>query len=114
MVMINGDATSHICQFDDCNGALSAPVSASVAHLKVNGTTMVATLAISSSTTDQTTRIFRSARSPGKMYGHRCASVPTRVARSIDRSAMAVAVPEFGGESGSDIYSGPGLERDRA
>src|ERR1700753_1157951 len=100
MVMISGDAISHICQFDDCSGALSAPVSASVAHLKVNGTTMVATLAISSSTTDQITRIFRSARSPGQMYGHRCASVPASVARSIERSAAAVALPKFGGESG--------------
>src|ERR1700749_4393039 len=105
--MIKGDATSHICQFDDCTGALSTPVSASVAHLKVNGTTMVATLATSSNTTDQTTRIFRSARSPGQMYGHRCASVPTRVARSIERSETAVALPEFGGESGTGISSGP-------
>src|ERR1700760_3498455 len=106
--MINGDAISHICQFEDCTGALSAPVSASVAHLKVNGTTMVATLAISSSTTDQTTRIFRSARSPGQMYGHRCASVPTRVARSNDGSAAVLALPAFCVDSASAIEPNPG------
>jgi hypothetical protein len=57
-----------------------APVSASVAHLKVNGTASVASLATSSSTNDHTTRIFRSARSPGQMYGHKCESVPISVA----------------------------------
>jgi hypothetical protein len=65
--MMKGDASSHNFQFDACTGALSAPVSASIAHLKVNGTVRVATLAIKSSTTDQTTRIFRSARSPGQI-----------------------------------------------
>src|SRR5450756_2970531 len=82
--MIRGEAISQIAQFDDCTGAVSAPVSASIAHLKVNGTDSVASLATSSSTTDQTTRIFRSTRSPGQMYGHRCASVPIRVAWSTD------------------------------
>ena len=46
-------------------GALPFPVSASVAHLKVKGTARVASLAIKSSTKDQTTRIFRSERSLG-------------------------------------------------
>src|ERR1700724_2285663 len=82
--MISGEAISHIVQFDDCTGAVSAPVSASIAHLKVNGTDSVATLATSSNTTDQTTLILRSARSPGQIYGHRCASVPSRVACSMD------------------------------
>ena len=67
MVMIRGDAISHIFQFDDCTGALSAPVSASIAHLNVNGTASVVSLAISNSTIDQTTRILRSARSLGQM-----------------------------------------------
>src|ERR1700687_5897814 len=84
--MIRVDAISHIVQFDGCTGALFAPVSASIAHLKVNGTESVASFAISSSTIDQTTRILRSTRSPGQMYGHRCASVPIRVACSTDRS----------------------------
>src|SRR6202012_982863 len=87
--MIRGEAISHIVQFDGCTGAVSAPVSASIAHLKVNGTASVATLAISSSTTDQTTRILRSARSFGQIYGHRCTSVPIRVARSADVSEAA-------------------------
>jgi hypothetical protein len=43
------------------------PFSASIAHLKVNGTVSVATFAMSSSTTDQATRIFKSARSPGQI-----------------------------------------------
>src|ERR1700690_1334946 len=85
--MIKGEAISHSLQLDDCSGALSAPVRASIAHLKVKGTASVATLATSSSTTDQTTRILRSTRSPGQMYGHRCASVPIRVACSTDLSA---------------------------
>jgi hypothetical protein len=30
--MISGEAISHNAQFDDCTGAVSAPVSASIAH----------------------------------------------------------------------------------
>src|SRR5450755_1264991 len=97
--MIRGEAISHIAQFDDCTGAVSAPVSASIAHLKVNGTDSVASLATSSSTTDQTTRIFRSTRSPGQMYGHRCSSVPSRVACSIDLLEEGSASPARGDES---------------
>src|ERR1700682_572392 len=82
--MIRGEAISHIVQFDDCTGALSAPVSASIGHLNVDGTGSVASLATSSSTIDQTTRILRSTRSLGQMYGHRCTNVPIRVACSID------------------------------
>src|ERR1700727_904747 len=85
--MIKGEAISHSVQFDDCTGAVSAPVRASIAHLNVNGTDSVASLATSSSTIDQTTRILRSTRSPGQMYGHRCASVPIRVASATDLSA---------------------------
>src|SRR3954454_18670505 len=79
--MISGDAISHSAQFDDCTGAVPVPVSASIAHLKVNGTASVASLATSSSTTDHTTRIFRSTRSPGQIYAHGWTSVPFRVAR---------------------------------
>src|SRR5665647_3123871 len=82
--MMKGEAISHSVQFDDAAGAVSAPVKASIAHLKVKGTASVATLATSSRTTDQTTRILRSARSPGQIYGHRCASVPIRVALSAE------------------------------
>ena len=62
-----GEATTHSTQLEACTGALSAPVRASVAHLNVKGTASVASLASNNSTTDQTTRIFRSARSPGQM-----------------------------------------------
>ena len=48
-------------------GALPCPVSASVAHLKVKGTAMVASLAASSSTSAPSTRNFRSRRSDGQM-----------------------------------------------
>src|SRR5712672_2747280 len=97
--MIKGEAISHKVQFDACTGAVSAPVSASIAHLNVKGTASVATLATSSSTTDQTTRILRSTRSPGQMYGHRCASVPIRVACLIDRSEEGWAWPAPGDKS---------------
>src|SRR5690349_10402342 len=80
--MISGEAISHTIQSDDATGALPLPESASVAHLKVNGTDSVASFAISSRTMDHSTRAFRSARSFGQMYGHRWTSVPIRVARS--------------------------------
>src|ERR1700743_2020486 len=82
--MIKGEAISQIVQFDACTGAVSAPVRASIAHLKVKGTESVSNFATSNSTTDQTTRILRSTRSPGQIYGHRCTSVPIRVAFSMD------------------------------
>src|SRR3981081_1108594 len=97
--MSRGEAISHIAQFDGCTGAVSAPVSASIAHLKVNGTESVASLATSSSTIDQTTRILRSARSLGQMYGHKCSSVPIRAAYSMDLLEGGSASPAPGAES---------------
>src|ERR1700704_3400670 len=97
--MIRGEAISHIVQFDDCTGAVSAPVRASIAHLNVNGTKRVASLATSSSTIDQTTRNLRSMRSLGQMYGQRCASVPARVAFSMDLSEEGSALPAPWNES---------------
>src|SRR5882724_2823150 len=97
--MIKGEAISHTVQFEDCTGAVSAPVRASIAHLNVNGTESVASLAASSSTIDQTTRILRSARSPGQIYGHKCTSVPIRVARSADLSVAGGASPAPWAES---------------
>src|ERR1700759_5176191 len=91
--MIKGEAITHIAQFDACMGAVSAPVKASVAHLNVKGTVSVASFATSRSTTDQTTRIRRSARSPGQIYGHRWMSVPIRVARSMDLSETDNVLP---------------------
>src|SRR6202023_2490862 len=112
--MISGEAISHNVQFDGCTGAVSAPVRASIAHLKVKGTAKVATLAISSSTTDQTTRILRSARSPGQINGHKCTSVPISVALSAGladdgaswargcESVWAISsAPAAGGRTGS-------------
>src|SRR4051812_15741328 len=74
-------------------GGCASPVSASTAHLNVNGTEMVASLATSNSTVAQTTRIFRSARSDGQMYGHR----PTIVRQSAPRSAEILKLAGLGG-----------------
>src|SRR5258708_38873058 len=82
--MSTGEEISHIYQFDECTCAGSSPVRASIAHYNVNGTARVASLATSSRTTDQTTRILRSTRSPGQIYGHRWTSVPIRVAFSAE------------------------------
>src|SRR3954447_2691749 len=98
--MISGEAISHSAQFDDCTGAVSAPVSASTAHLNVNGTESVASLATSSSTIDQTTRILRSTRSPGQMYGHRCTSVPSKLAFSAGLVEGGSVSPAPGAEWG--------------
>src|ERR1700726_4733919 len=82
--MMKGEGSSHNVQLDGAAGAGSPPVNPAIAHLKVKGTASVATLATSSRTTAQTTRILRSARSPGQIYGHRCTSVPIRVAFSAE------------------------------
>ena len=67
MVRIRGDAITHTIQFDGCTGAVSAPVRASVAHLKLNGTASVTSLARTRSTMAHATRSFRSVRSPGQI-----------------------------------------------
>src|SRR6516162_3561898 len=97
--MIRGEAISQNVQFDACTGAVLAPVKASIAHLNVNGTARVATLASNNRTTDQTTRIFRSTRSLGHIYGHRCASVPVRVACPKGLSGAGTWSPVSGAES---------------
>src|ERR1700712_2327900 len=111
--MMKGDAISHIVQFDGSNGALPLPVSASVAHLKVNGTDTVASLAISSRTTDQTTRIFRSARSVGQIYGQRWTRVPIRLACSTAVLAGGSVASGGNDESVSAITREPGILRSR-
>src|ERR1700760_3426633 len=90
--MMIGDAISHIIQSDDATGALPLPLNASIAHLKVNGTASVATLAISNSTIDQTTRILRSVRSFGQIYGHRWTIVSAIPALSAFASAGDIRV----------------------
>src|SRR3984885_11117665 len=57
------------------SGAVPWPANASVAHLKVNGTATVASLAAKRSTVVKITRFFRSRRSAGQMYGHKWTSV---------------------------------------
>src|SRR2546429_6531721 len=66
------------------SGGCTSPVSASTAHLKVNGTAMVASLATNRSTVASTTRSLRSARSEGQINGHRCTSVRSSAPRSAE------------------------------
>src|SRR5215467_12464053 len=70
MVSTIGAASAQRSHADGRTGALPSPVSASVAHLKVKGTEIVASLAASNSTIAAATRSLRSRRSAGQMYGH--------------------------------------------
>src|SRR5262249_17097101 len=65
-----GAASTQVSHDEAATGALPSPVNASVAHLNVNGTAMVASLAASSSSIENATRHLRSLRSTGQMYGH--------------------------------------------
>ena len=65
--MAIGAASAQSSQSEAATGALPWPASASVAHLKVKGTAMVASLAASSSTMAPITRSFRSRRSDGQI-----------------------------------------------
>ena len=67
MVIRTGAAIAQANHEDGPTGALPCPVSASVAHLKVNGTAMVAILATSSSPMVTQTRSLRSRRSDGQI-----------------------------------------------
>src|SRR3954454_21162730 len=93
---MTGAAKTHMSQDGVSAGGCASPVSASTAHLNVNGTEMVASLATSNSTVAQTTRIFRSVRSEGQMYGHR----PTIVRQSAPRSAEILKLAGLGGIGG--------------
>src|SRR3954447_16398369 len=90
---MTGAAKTHMSHDGVSAGGRASPVSASTAHLNVNGTEMVASLATSNSTVAQTTRIFRSVRSEGQMYGHR----PTIVRQSAPRSAEILKLAGLGG-----------------
>ena len=70
MVITTGAANTHSSQDDGATGAVPSPVSASVAHLNVKGTAMVASLAASRSSIESATRRCRSGRSVGQMNGH--------------------------------------------
>src|SRR5258705_4008661 len=105
--MRKGDATTHTVQFDAATGALPCRFSASVANLTVKESARVASFAIKSSTTDQTTRIFRSARSVGQIYGQRWTSVPSRLACSTALPEEGWASSGSGDESGWAINRGP-------
>src|SRR5436309_962379 len=92
MVIATGAASAQPSQAEEATGALPWPASASVAHLKVKGTAIVASFANSSSTMAAITRSLRSARSAGQMYGHRCTSVETSAPRSLE--TRAAGLPE--------------------
>src|SRR3569833_3204406 len=72
---MTGAARAQTSQLLASAGAVPCPVSASVAHLNVNGVAMVASLASSNSTNAPSTRSFRSPRSEGQIYGHSPAMV---------------------------------------
>ena len=65
--MTIGAAKTHTSHEEAATGALPSPTSASVAHLNVNGTVMVASLAASRSTIEIATRSCRSRRLAGQM-----------------------------------------------
>src|SRR5262245_33797159 len=88
MVIAMGAAIAQTSQSAAATGALPCPVSASVAHLKVKGTAIVASLAKRSSSIAAATRSFRSARSAGQMNGHRWIRVVSRLARSGEITAF--------------------------
>src|SRR3954454_18276204 len=90
---MTGAAKTHMSHDGVSAGGRTSPVSASSAHLNVNGTAMVGRLATSNSTVAQTTRIFRSVRSEGQMYGHR----PIIVRQSAPRSAEILKLAGLGG-----------------
>ncbi len=72
-----GAASVQTSHDDAATGAVSCPVSASTAHLNVKGTAMVASFATSRSSIAISTRIFRSRRSDGQIYGHSSARIPS-------------------------------------
>src|SRR5215469_3312267 len=77
-----GVATAQASQSLGPIGAVPWPASASVAHLKVNGTAMVASFAAKISTVANSTRALRSALSAGQIYGQRWTSIDNSPARS--------------------------------
>src|SRR6478735_2693794 len=89
MVSRTGAAKTQTSHDGVSAGGCASPVSASTAHLNVNGTAIVASLATSSSTVAQTTRIFRSARSDGQMNGHRLIIVRHSAPRSAEILKLA-------------------------
>src|SRR3954451_12761477 len=86
-------AITHVTHEFGAAGAVPSPVSASVAHLKVNGTAMVANFASSSSIIATRIRSLRSRRSEGQINGHRATSVPKKLAfASEETSRFSAAV----------------------
>ena len=73
--MTIGAAIAQANQSLGATGAVPWPASASVAHLKVNGTATVASLPMKISSPANATRALRSRRSLGQMYGHMWMSV---------------------------------------
>ena len=65
--MVTGVAMTQASQSLGPIGAVPWPASASVAHLKVNGTVTVASLAAKTSAVANSTRAFKSARSDGQI-----------------------------------------------
>src|SRR5437667_2229610 len=105
MVIAIGAASAQRSQEEGATGALPCPANASVAHLKVKGTAMVASLAASSSTIAAATRSLRSRRSAGQMYGHRARMIATSDASPSADTSRFNASLERGW--GSILHTGP-------
>src|ERR1044072_582415 len=84
MVIAAGAAMVQASQSAGATGAVPCPAQASVPHLNVNGTAIVASLASTSSSIAATTRNFRSPRSDGQMKGQRRTTVVNRPPRSAE------------------------------
>ena len=86
-----GAANPQSSHEDGATGAVPSPVRASVAHLKVKGTAMVASLA-NRRTIDRATRSFRSPRSAAQMSGHSPRMIVNSEPPSPDTSRLSAAV----------------------
>src|SRR6266498_4050141 len=103
MVSAIGAASAQRSHEDAANGALPSPASASVAHLNVKGTEMVASLAASNSTIAAATRSLRSRRSAGQIKGHRPRMIASseappsantsRLNASVERGEDSILLP---------------------
>src|SRR5271163_1252441 len=89
--MATGVASAQAITLSAPTGAVPWPASASVAHLKVNGSVTVASLAMKINTIANSTRALRSRRSAGQTKGQRWTSIDTNAARSAVTSRFWLA-----------------------
>src|SRR5258708_939924 len=113
MVIRTGAAIAQANHDAGSTGALPCPVSASVAHLNVNGTATVAILATSRSPIVTQTRSLRSRRSDGQMYGHSTTTVRSRLAALSAETSRFNARVDRGWKSVIRSSKGPAADGPR-